>query len=139
MGLEAPERFLAVHADINSSFDEPTEKGKSPFWLITTGELEWGYKAAIRFYQKSREMGYSILFKALPKVGHSVDSRNVQLGFEFFRYAIEMEAREDRYNGFWNPPFYGDLLNQCVMEDQEEIPERLRVALPTESIRNLWR
>ncbi len=139
MGLEAPERFLAVHADINSSFDEPTEKGKSPFWLITTGELEWGYKAAIRFYQKSREMGYSIFFKALPKVGHSVDPRNIQLGFEFFRYAIAMEEREDRYNGFWNPPFYGDLLNQSVMEDQEEIPERLRVPLPTESIRNLWR
>lgn len=139
LALEAPDRFLAVHADINSSYDVPDEKAKNLFWMITTGELEYGYKAGIRFYQKARALGFPIVFKARPKVGHSIDSRNISLGLEFFDFALSQEESTNRSDLFQNSPFWGDLLNQSISPKMEEIPENFRVPLPTENLKDLWK
>jgi hypothetical protein len=51
--LRNPKKFLAVHININSSFEEPTPEASHCLWLVTTGELEPGSQAARIFYRKS--------------------------------------------------------------------------------------
>jgi hypothetical protein len=146
--LRQPERFLAAHIHVNSSYDKPTEGASRVFWLATTGELEVGYAAARRFYAECREMNYPILFKAGVGLGHAGSSRINAIGKAFFDYALDLKQIQDPMvrratlmRELDRAPMIGDLLNQAVYPRAEAdiVPEPNRVALPADCIARVWR
>jgi hypothetical protein len=160
LALRKPNRFLAVHVHIPSTFDAPTDKANKVLWLVTTGERESGYERASRFYQECRKLGYPIIFKAIMDLGHNDSPVAENLGFRFFDYALAMRDQRDelaasmsnpilreeaRNSGPWNkdfhqPPFVGDFLNQDMfpLKEAQMIPIPLQVPLPTERIAQAW-
>jgi hypothetical protein len=95
LALREPHRFLALHAHVNSSYEEPIAQGKIVLWLITTGDREYGYPAARIFYDKCRALGYPILFKSQGNLGHSSSPEIERLGISFFEYALQL--KQERY------------------------------------------
>lgn len=160
LALRKPAYFLAVHVHIPSSFDEPTPEANKVLWLLTTGELEGGYERAKRFYAHCRELGYPIVFKAIMGIGHSGSPIADKLGLEFFEYALSIREQRAEFDkqqndafalfeksadgpwpeGFRNPPFYGDMVNQeCFPADKVDmIPVPFRVPLPTKAVAGAW-
>jgi hypothetical protein len=164
LALRKPDYFLAVHVHIPSSFDQPTLEANRILWCLTTGELEAGYQRSLRFYAKCRELGYPMIYKAIPQLGHSGSSIADALGMEFFQYALslrsEREAYEARLNDplkrvtpakepaqgqpwpaqFRNPLFVGDIINQEAFpfSQVERVPAGYRVSLPTKELADKW-
>ena len=159
IALRKPEHFLAVHIHINSSYDLPTPAAKNILWLQTTGEREYGYEAAKRFYARCRELDYPIIFKAGENLGHSDSPQIEALGLRFFDYALEVKARRDSalanakslrgkhaspgmyaLSGLGETPFYGDFINQevCNLQEKDMVPASQRVPLPNEALARAW-
>jgi hypothetical protein len=164
LALREPQRFLAVHAHVNSSYEEPVAQANTLLWLITTGDREYGYPAARAFYEKCRTMGYPILFKSQGNLGHDSSPEIERLGICFFEYALQLKEERDRLvaekqqdefapheipkkgfppqviKNFFDPPYVGDLLNEDVYPaaSASRIPEKLRVAIPTLEIAKAW-
>ncbi|MEM1158973.1 MAG: hypothetical protein AAF649_06090 [Verrucomicrobiota bacterium] len=161
LALRYPEHFLAVHAHVNSSYEMPVEDARSCLWLISTGELEWGYPNAVKFFRMAESMGYPILFKAEPNLGHRSSPRTTELGIAFFQYALDLKKKYDDYvekmqqenfnselnlpkkgfppeflKGFREPPYFGDYINEEVVPAaaKESIPDALRVGLPSREV-----
>ena len=84
LALRRPERFLAVHAHIASSFDIPVKGGASLLWCVTTGENEMGYERSRRFFKAARDLSYPIIYKAYPGLGHEGSAKVTELGFTCF-------------------------------------------------------
>lgn len=160
LALRKPERFLAVHVHIPSSFDKPTPEGSKVLWLLTTGEKEGGYGAAKRFFNECKELGYPIIFKAIPGLGHQGSRIADQLGLEFFEYALSLREAQAKVgsnksgnllrqsvglpepwpDSFKKPSAIGDILNQDVFSVNEAdfVPQKCRVVLPTEALSEAW-
>lgn len=158
LALRKSERFLALHVHVNSSYDKPTDDGKKTFWLVTTGEREWGYESSKKFYKECRDKNYPIIFKAEPRLGHASSGYVNKLEREFFNYALSLKPLYDQImvpdefgkvnlpaNEIWvpamnKPLFMGDFLNQMYMpvSKADFIPLENRVFLPTEAIAKLW-
>lgn len=47
---------------------------------MTTGELEAGYQRSLRFYGECRKLGYPIIYKAIPGLGHEGNDSAHELG-----------------------------------------------------------
>lgn len=161
LALRLPHRFLAVHVHVNSSYDRPVPEASNILWLVTTGELESGYPAAQRFYQRCLELGYPIIFKAGRNLGHSNRADISRLGTAFFEYALS-QAREaglmssdggdafqqaftrgqqtDPWTEVRSPAFIGDFLNHTAVPASQAgwIPPHQRVALPNEELARVW-
>lgn len=160
LALRKPDRFLAVHVHVPSTFDVPTPQAQKVLWLVTTGELEPGYERAIRFYRECRNLNYPMVFKAIVGLGHSDNWLAENLGFRFFDYALAMRTKRDEIaarksnpldreeamkigawkQNFENPPFVGDLLNQDMfpLDEAKMVPIPLQVPLPNETIAQAW-
>ena len=151
LAMRCPERFIAVHAHIPSSFDVPTKGGTSVLWCVTTGENELGYARSRRFFKAARDMGYPIIYKAYPGLGHEGNQRVVELGYTCFEYALGEFARATRLNGGkptkpdWSDLFtsslhLADIFNQAVYSkfDYLCVPPDFRMLLPSTSIRDAW-
>jgi hypothetical protein len=153
LALHKPDRFLAVQMHISTSYDTPTPEGNHVMWLLTTGELDFGYDRARRFYSAARSLGYPIIFKAFMGLGHGDSSMADQLGIRFFDYALALKAKREAakagslvsappmdLSGFDTSPFYGDLMNQdmFVATDKEMVPHGFLVPLPTKDIADAW-
>jgi hypothetical protein len=153
LALHKPDRFLAVQMHISTSYDTPTPEGSHVMWLLTTGELDFGYDRARRFYSAARSLGYPIIFKAFMGLGHGDSSMADQLGIRFFDYALALKAKREAakagslvsappmdLSGFDTSPFYGDLMNQdmFVATDKEMVPHGFLVPLPTKDIADAW-
>jgi hypothetical protein len=143
LALRKPERFLAVHVHVNSSYDEPTINAKKCLWLITTGEVEHGYPASKRFYAQCLKLGYPMIFKAEPNLKHTSNPHVMDLGIQFFEYAVSHVKGPNSiadFSDFQNPLFIGDLINQDVypIKKAKLIPESQRVYLPTAELANAW-
>ena len=147
--LREPEMFTAIHIHINSSYDLPTRKGKEVLWLVTTGEVEHGYKSAINFYRSSLELGYHMIFKAGENLGHSNSPQIQALGLEFFKYCLkfgdfaEVDVAKDlsHFELMKYPAYVGDLRNQYAFETshaEKFIDKKDMVALPTQDIADAW-
>ena len=163
--LRSPERFLAVHIHINSSYAEPTPEASHCLWLLTTGELEHGNTAARTFYHKAETLNYPILLRIYPGKGHEVFPEEEILGLKFFDYALKLKDRqikrgaaelssapsvlpEDQplvlndslLRNFRKPSYYGDMLNGDVYPASQVslLPESQRVGLPTTDIAQAW-
>jgi predicted esterase len=163
--LRDPKRFAAVHIHINSSFAEPTPEAAGCLWLVTTGELEHGAKAAREFYLKALSMDYPILLRTYSNLGHSTSAEEGRLGLSFLEYATrklkERQARlatlqEDAFarqqmedlsvfrrsdlEEFVHPPFYGDFFNGDTVpaEKADNLPAANRIGLPDRGIASSW-
>ena len=163
--LRSPEKFLAVHIHINSSYAEPTPEASHCLWLLTTGELEHGSAAARIFFHKAQALNYPILLRIYPGKGHEVFPEEVTLGLKFFDYALKLRNQQikavaakqadsvsvDAENkpfvlddsllgGFRNPPYYGDVLNGDVYPATQVsmLPESQRVGTPNLDIAKVW-
>jgi hypothetical protein len=138
LALRKPEYFRAVHVHVNSSYDEPTPAARRCLWLITTGEVEHGYRAAQRFYTDCRALGYPMIFKAGAGLGHSGDLRITKLGLAFFDYALNPAARELPVAE--GALYVGDWLNQAVYPQAlaAHVPVAQRVWLPTRELATAW-
>lgn len=111
-------------------------------------------------------MGYSILYKAIPGLGHQGHPVADRLGTVFFDYALSLreEKREyeeimskDRMLGrdaqnirsslpwpvsFREPEFVGDVVNQQVFRADETalyVPEAFRIDIPTKALADAWK
>jgi len=157
--LRKPDYFLAVHIHMPGSYDKPTPEAAKVLWCLTIGELEGGYERSKRWVKTVREMGYPIVYKAIPGLGHSGHPDAAALGFEFFNFALQQkdkrEALEEKMGGntvasgsirqpwieeFRRPPFYGDIVNQEIFPKNQVdmISNGFRIALPTKEIATVW-
>ena len=144
LALRKPERFLAVHIHIPSSFDEPTSEGASVLWCLTTGENESGYERSLAFFKVAKEKGYPILYRAYPGLGHSGCGAAERLGRAVLQLAIDSTRRLAEVNwrkSFEASPIVGDVVNlRCVARDQgDEIPDDYRVMLLNRTIAEFWK
>lgn len=144
LALRKPERFLAVHIHIPSSFDEPTGGGASILWCLTTGENEGGYERSLAFFKAAKDKGYPILYRAYPGLGHSGCGAAERLGRAVFQLALDRMRRSAAVNWrtlFDSAPLVGDVVNlRCVARAQgDEIPDAYRVMLPSRPIAELWK
>ena len=150
LALRRPERFLAVHIHIASSFDIPVKKGASLLWCVTTGENEMGYLRSRRFFRAARDLHYPIIYKAYPGLGHAGNAHVTALGFACFEYALSEYARATKLNGgkptlpdwadiFSSAPSVADVFNQsvCSKFDYHCVPAEFRMLLP-EPLRAKW-
>lgn len=159
LALRQPERFLAIHAHIPSSFDHPTPKANQILWLLTTGEREGGYPAAKRFFNDCKSLGYPIIFKGIPGLGHSGSIAADKLGMIFFEYALSVGEERKALNrlnrsntassigplepwpkSFKDPTAIGDILNQetVTFSEKDTVATELRVTLPSPDITSAW-
>lgn len=110
-------------------------------------------------------MGYPILYKAIPGLGHEGHPVADRLGIAFFDYALslreekrdheESNAKGKGYDRSTQPPavklpwpatfkepeFIGDVVNQQVFraeEAAENVPEGFRVSIPTKKLADIW-
>ncbi len=151
LALRRPERFLAVHVHIPSSFDAQVKGGASILWCVTTGENELGYARSRRFFRAARDMAYPIVYKAYPGLGHEGNAYYSKLGFACFEYALDEYARATRLNGgkpakpdwadiFSSAPSVADIFNQSIYSkfDYQCVPLEFRMLLPSQAIRKAW-
>ena len=154
--LRRPERFSAVHFHIGNGYDIPDAKAKNILWLITTGELDYGYQGSLDFYRKCQQLGFPIMLKAGPGLAHE-DREDIQkLSLAFFDYAngLRAAATSDSRplsNTAIDPAsrmrrdlsrstVFGDFINQGVYEASQGswVPVAQRVPLATSKIAEAW-
>ena len=166
LALRKPRYFLAIHAHIPSSFDKPTSDAAHVLWCLTTGECESGYERSLRFVSECKGMGYPILYKAIPGLGHKSHPAADRLGTVFFDYALGLREEKREYEealskqrspakgtrdarlplpwpaSFRMPEFIGDVVNQLVFRADEadaDVPEAFRIAIPTKALADAWK
>lgn len=150
LALRRPERFLAVHAHIASSFDLPVKGGASLLWCVTTGENEMGYERSRQFFKAARDLSYPIIYKAYPGLGHEGSAKVTELGFTCFEFALAEQARATQLAGgkfakpdwpriFKSSDYVADVFNQSVYPKADAIcvPPDFRMSLPA-AIREAW-
>lgn len=158
--LRRPEFFLAVHVHMPGSYDKPTPEAAKVLWCLTIGELEGGYERSKRWVKTVRDMGYPIVYKAIPGLGHSGHPDAAALGFKFFEFALMQKNKRDALEEkvtkwkifdsetraepwleeFRSPVFYADMVNQEIYPANEAdmIPEGFRIAIPSKEIADIW-
>jgi hypothetical protein len=109
------------------------------------GEVDSGYGRAVKFQKACHALNYPFFFKAVPGMGHDNDRGSRQLATVIFEYVRSLPKdpveRVAKYQSdAWAAPFVGDWLNQVMEpgENREEIPARLRIALPTALLAKAW-
>ena len=143
LALRKPERFAAVHAHVPSSFDMPTEAGKSVLWCLTTGENETGYRRSLEFLAAARKKGYAIVYRAYPGRGHVSMTAAEALGRACYEYALARHAaakgKSDMSADFRKAAFVADVVNLKVfpLADVSCVPAGYRMSLPDE-LRERW-
>lgn len=152
IALRKPQYFSGIHIHVNSSYDIPTPNAKNIVWLVTTGELEYGYAASTRFYQKMLDLGYCVIFKAGENIGHETNEQIENLSVEFFKYMANFLPDPtnpnwkvppiDKYYLLRHPTYIGDYLNQVAFPAETAVKQvgdrKYMVALPTKPIAQAW-
>lgn len=164
LALRKPQYFLAIHVHVPSSFDKPTPEANSVLWCLTTGEIESGYERSLRFLAACRELGYPIIYKAIPGLGHAGHPLAEKLGLDFFEYALSVREEKSKFDAdvsntfsnirkewvekpnrpwpvsFQNPAYIGDVVNQEFFrfDKVDIVPEDFRIMLPTRELAETW-
>lgn len=161
--LRKPDYFLAIHIHIPSSFDQPAPEARKVLWCVTTGESEAGYERSKRFLSDCQKLGYPIVYKAIPGLGHNGHPDATALGFQFFEFALTQRKFREVFDKqetsrmasqvkehaernppwpdiFQNPAFFADVVNQEIFpaDQKEMIPKGFRIAIPNEGIAQIW-
>jgi len=143
--LRKPQYFRAAYLHIPSSFDQPTPEAASVLWCLTTGECESGYLRSMKFVRQCRKLGYPMVYKAVPGLGHTDHTPARILGLQVFEYARSLPAdRAQRADQLKRDtaaaPFFSDYLNQ-VMEPADRsdwMPKNLKFPMYTPLIARAW-
>ena len=164
LALRQPQYFLAIHIHVPSSFDKPTPEANQLLWCLTTGENEGGYQRSLRFFSACRKLGYPIIYKAIPGLGHAGHPLTDKLGLVFFEYALSVREEKSKFeaemsNSFSNirkewakqpnrlwpesfrtPAFVGDIINQviCRFDRADIVPADFQTMLPTRELADTW-
>ena len=159
LALRHPEKFLAVHTHIASHYEEPTKEASDVIWLVTTGEIDGGYRASREFFLSASKMNYPTLLKAGPGLGHAMRDDIENLSLSFFDYVMDLRRvaeskRKDPQDkadetssaaGLFRErvataAFFGDFINHEVYpkSEGEWVPEGQRIMLPTEELADAW-
>ena len=134
LAMRRPELFKAVYVHIPSSFPKPEPMAQKVLWCLTTGELEVGYDRSIAFLEAAQATGYSMIYKAIPGLGHSSHPQADRICEAFFDYATG-----DSTNVLASSR-YGDVFRQTVVGANERgTREGIYVPLPTEQIVDAWK
>lgn len=129
-----PHLFKAVYAHVPSSFPKPMPLSKNVLWCLTTGEKEVGYDRSIEFLEAAQVAGYSMIYKAIPGLGHRSHPQADRICEAFFDYVTGVSTND------LPKPFYGDVFRQIVVgEDEKKIRGGIYVPLPTMQIIDAWR
>lgn len=149
--LRRPERFLAAHIHVASSYDVPVKEGASVLWCVTSGENDPGYERSKRFFVAARDRGYPIIYKAYPGLGHEGSASVTSLGMICFEFAIWERNQMRRASGgkksvpdwpriFSESPRVADIYNQEIRLKSEsaDIPSSLRMPIPSGDICDIW-
>lgn len=151
LALRQPEFFFAVHIHVNSSYDRIRRDGNRILWLVTTGSLEYGYPAGVRFYREALDAGYHMIFRAEENLGHADSWGTRTVSVAFFEYCIPFlpDASDpqwrappvDQFYLMRYPTYIGDFLNNeafpASVASQYMQPE-VMVALPNKEIAEAW-
>lgn len=144
LAMRCPERFLAVHLQIPSSFDKPDPKAASILWCLTTGENEMGYKRSLAFFSAARKANYPFIYKAYPGLGHVSDTRARSLGFTCFDFARAEAAKAhgapNMRSLFAASAHVADVYNQrsCRAAEADTIPPDNCMPVPSAEILQAW-
>lgn len=140
LALRKSRYFRAVHLHVSSSYDQPVIEGRQILWCVTTGENENGYQRSLAFFAEAGRIGYPIIYKAYPGLGHSGYRPAELLGVECFRLALTHPG-DDWTNLLSNAPFWGDVINQTIWRQSEKhlIPVSFRTALPDTNVMLAWK
>lgn len=155
--LRKPDYFIATHIHMPGSYDRPTPEAAKVLWCLTIGELEGGYERSIRWVKAARDMGYPLIYKPIPGLGHSGHPTANKLAHETFEFAMKRIADREAYDEqlkrriggpepehwlkeFVNPPYFADFINQEVFPSAQVdmIPEPFRIPIPTKGIADVW-
>ena len=129
-----PHLFKAVYAHVPSSFPKPMPLSKEVQWCLTTGEKEVGYDRSIEFLEAAQAVGYSMIYKAIPGLGHRSHPQADRICEAFFDYVTGINT-----NGL-TKPCYGDVFRQIVVgEDEKKIRGGIYVSLPSKKLVDAWR
>jgi predicted esterase len=134
LAMRRPELFKAVYVHIPSSFPKPEPSAQNVMWCLTTGEMEAGYDRSIAFLEAAQTAGYSMIYKAIPRLGHSSHPQADRICEAFFDYATGV------CTNVLTRSRYGDVFRQTVVGESERMSRKgLYVPLPTEQIVEAWR
>ncbi len=160
--LRKPDYFLAIDIHIPGSFDKPTAEASKVLWCLTTGEMYGGYERSNEFVKECQKLGYPILYKAIPGLGHAGHTDATELGIKFFEFALTLKTARNQHDAkiadnlivqddntqalspwpkiFNNPPFFGDYVNQEIYpaSEADKIPIGYRTPIPTQSLATIW-
>ncbi len=159
--LRKPEYFLAVYIHQPGSYDKPTPEAAKVLWCLTIGELYGGYERSKQWVNMVRDMGYPIIYKAIPDLGHHTHPDATALGFAFLDFALQQKEKRIALDTalqknisnasiekpaspwlkeFNSPAFWGDMVNQEVFpaDQVSMIPKGYRIPLPTKEIADIW-
>lgn len=149
--MRKPQYFSGIYIHVNSSYEAPSKAASKVLWFISTGELEYGYASAERFYIAALDSGYCAIFKAAENLGHATNDQTKAMCSAFFEYLIHFIP--DATDPKWTPPpvdkfemmrypaYIGDYLNHVAYppeKAQKLIPKKHMVALPTKQIAQSW-
>lgn len=152
IAMRKPQYFSGIFIHVNSSYDAPAKEASKLLWCVSTGEYEYGYSSAERFYKKALDLGYCAIFKPFENTGHFVTDDVKELCAAFFEYLITFiadytnpdwkEPPVDKYYLMKYPAYIGDYQNQIAYPfeaAERKIPERkYMVSLPTKKIAQAW-
>nr|DAF31946.1 MAG TPA: Prolyl oligopeptidase family [Caudoviricetes sp.] len=138
IAIRYPEYFNSVCLHIPSSFDKPSKGGRNILWCITTGEREAGYSRSVKFFNECKSLGYPIIYKAIPGLGHSGHRGAREFAIDFCEYAYTSKLSKEQ---FINSQYYGDLMHQIYYPAASagKIPESFKVSLPTKEMAEKWK
>lgn len=149
--MRKPQYFSGIYIHVNSSYDAPTKAASKVLWFISTGELEYGYRSAERFYLAAIDNGYCAIFKAVENLGHSTNDQTKNMSTSFFEYLIHFipdgtdpkwkAPPVDKFEMMRYPAYIGDYLNHLAYpleKGQKLVQKKHMVALPTKPIAQAW-
>lgn len=103
-------------------------------WCLTTGEEEVGYNRSIEFLDAAQAAGYSMIYKAIPGLGHRSHPQADRICEAFFDFVTGIGT-----NGM-SKVYYGDVFRQIVVnEDEKKLREGIYVPLPSKQLVEAWR
>lgn len=134
LAMKKPQYFLSVHVHVPSSFPKPIPEAKNLLLCVTTGEWETGYDRSIHFLEEAQTAGLSVVYKAIPELGHATHPQATRLGIACFKYVLENPDSRT-----WRPLYRGDVYRQSVFPaSRTALGEGIWVDLPSRSIATAW-
>ncbi len=150
LGVRQSYRFAAIHVHIPGFYVPPIPEGKDAVWLLSTGELDAGFRGAKRFFADARRQQYPIMIKAGASLGHSWSPAIEDLSWAFIDEVVhQRETHPDQplsshfLSLLQDPPFVGDFINHEIFatthkEDYDWIPKPQLVPLPSPEVAAAW-